>query len=665
MAHERQEQTQSTTTRAVINFRPFLFCALGFAFGVFLCGKIKFGGLTPFDFLFLGVFLFFALRPLRKKRLLAILLTVLFSAGIGVWTLSLYSARYENTAAAGEYRLSGTVTAVTVKDGYSIVVLSGLSLDGKETGGKCRIFLRSTEVELADELVMTAKVMPVSTEDFVNDDYTRSYFSKDIRYTANASAFEVTGKSKNPFLRLNAAIYRALLRGMGEETAGVAYALLTGNSGSMDDGLLSSVRRGGVAHIFAVSGLHIGILFGAVFFACRKLGKYRFLPALVVAGLYCAVCNFTVSSVRALVMCGSLGTLRSFGKKYDFLDGISLAALLILFFSPAQWFATGFRLSFGACLGLALFAGSFTRLFTRLKFPNFLSKYLSAMFAIDIFLFPILLDAFGYFSVWGMFLNLLIVPLTPVLFLTLLVCAAFALIIPPAAVFFLALPGGMLSILLLLFSIVDTSFIISGFVLGAGVVVWLVGCLLLSERINLSVKAKAIAAAVLICIMTAATLAENVVFFGCEIEVYSRNGETLALIHTHTENVLIIDGDISLSACKEFLLTKSGDLDMVVVLSDDEVTAINTAAFLGAEEIRACYEVETGLRKTKVAFGESFSCGKLKFNYKSGEKLTLLVEGLIVEFDFEGNSALDADLFVGGAPCRLKYFLNNGIIKTR
>lgn len=428
---------------------------------------------------------------------------------------------------------------------------------------------------------------------------------------------------------------------------------------------MDAARRGGIAHIFAVSGLHIGILYGAVYLLCRRLGKYRFIPALVVAGCYCALCNFTVSSVRAVVMCGALGITRAFGEKYDFLDSISFAAIFTLLFSPAQWFAASFRLSFGACLGLALFAGSFSRLFAKLKFPKFLGSYLSANLSIQIFLLPVMLDSFGYVSVWGTLLNFLVLPALPPLFLILIACSVFALVIPPAAAFFLALPKGLLSMFLYLFSVIDPTLVLSGFALGAGAVVWLVGCLLLSERINLSLKAKGIAAAVLACVLTAVTIGENVVFFGCRIDVYSENGDTLAFVCTRTERVLIIDGDVSLSDCEDFLMARGGGIDLVVVLTENEVAAINRAAFLGAKEIRARYETETGLRESTVKFGESFSCGELKFIYESGEKLAMLYENTLVEFDFEGNSALGADLFVSGAPCRLKYFLKNGIIKKQ
>ena len=617
----------------------------------------------PSDFLFLGLLLIFALFPFSWKRLLSILLTVCIFAGVGVLSIHLYTQNYASEE-AGQYRLSGTVLSVAKKSGYSVVILSDLALDGKETGGKCRIYLSTEAVSPADELVLTAIVTPVDTENLSNDGYVQYLFSQNVRYTARVSSFEVIGRSNNPFLRLNAALYRTLYANMNGDEASVAYALLTGNSGGMDEGILDAVRKGGIAHIFAVSGLHIGILYGAVYLVCRPMKKYRFLPALFAAATYCALCNFTVSSVRAALMCGVFGTVHALGKKYDFLESISLAAICILLFAPAQWFGTGFRLTFSACIGLALFSDSFTRLFSRLKVPKMINGYLSAGLSATIFSVPVLLESFGYLSVWSVLLNLLFLPVLPVIFLGLLLCALLAITIPPAAAFFLAVPESFLSLFLYIFSAFDPSFVLTGFALGAGTVVWWVACVALSSRFRLSIKGKAIAAAVLACIFALAVTQQNVVFYGVRIDTYSYGKGNAALVRTNDSSALIIDGEISLLDCEEFLnRTYGGKLTAVVVLSD-EMSAINTAAFLNTGTIYAKTEVETGLQNTEIVFGEMFACGQIKFRYESGEKLVMFAQSLVVEFDFVGNSALKADLFIGGGRSGLKYFLKNGIIST-
>ncbi len=665
MTEDLQKNTLKDAARLPrVNFRPLLFCALGLAFGIFLYGKMRFGGFRFSDLVFVALILLLSLYPVSRRRTVAVLLCLFLCAGLGLGVSHLYTQNFSNMREAGSYQVTGTAVSVTVKEGYSVVVLSGLSFDGENVDGKCRVLL-SEEIRAGDLLCFEADVTPVSLDGMTKNSYTRSLYVSNVRYTASASGCTVTGTSKNVFLKFNALLYDRLYANMERDEASLAYALLTGNSGSVDDDLLDAVRVGGVAHIFAVSGLHIGIFYSLVYICCRPLGKYRFLPALFLAFCYSALCAFTISSVRAVIMCAVLGCSRAFGRKSDFLGSISFAALLILLFLPAQWYSAGFRLSFGACLGLALFSGSFSRAFARIRLPRFISGYLAATLSVQIFTFPVLIDTFGYFSVWGTLLNLIVVPLVPVLFLGLVLCAALALCIPPAAAFFLAFPQSMLSLFLFVFSVADFSLVLKGFALGSGALVWLAGCVLLSQRVRLKKGVRGILAVTLAVVFSLCVVSENVVFTGCRITVYGRDGAFAALIRTSGNSVLVIDGDVTLGQCKDFLdRTYGGTLDTVVVASEDEVAAINVAAFLDCAEVRAKEECETGLRRTPVRFGDSFSCGDLRFTFESANHLAMAAEGLIVEFCFDG-TPLSADLCVDEGAGNLNFYLKDGIIKAK
>lgn len=647
--------------RARINLRPFLLCALSLAFGISLCGSLRLGGFSPSDLILPLLIVLFAFFPFSKRRILFLALCFPIAAGVGALAIHLRIETYTARAEAGEYRLSGTVEEATQKRGYCVAVLRGLAFDGTPRSGKCRVYL-SGDVRAGDELTLTARVSPVDTDGFFEDSFTRYLFAEGINYTASASETEKTGRSHNPFLLLDSALYDRLHDNMERDEADVAYALLTGSPGSIESGLSDSMRQGGIAHIFAVSGLHIGILYGAAYFIFKPLRRYRFLPALALAVLYAALCGFSVSSVRALLTCAFHGANGALGRKPDFLSSVSLAAALILLFSPAEWYSVGLRLSFGAALGLALLGGQIGRLLRRIRLPKALSGYLGASLSVQIFTFPVMIESFGYVSAWGTALNLLVVPLLPVLFLGLLLCTAFALAIPPAASFFLFFPEKLLSLFLLLFSWADFSFVITGFALGTGGVVLVAGMLALSEKFRLKTCGKAVAAIGLSVLFSAILVSENVVFSGCRLDVYARENRSALLVRTAGERVLVLDGRISVSDCEDFLRRlMSGTLTAAVVIGNDEEAGINIAAFLPAEGIRARDEIETGLSETPVFFGREFSYGSLSFRYEGPGKLLLLTENVAVEIDFTGPSALGADLFIGGA--RGRYYLKDGQIR--
>ncbi|MDE7296860.1 MAG: ComEC/Rec2 family competence protein [Clostridia bacterium] len=659
---EQKENLREKARLPRVNFRPALYCALFLAFGIFLYLRIRFGSVNVSDFLFLAFFLFFGLPPLTKKRVVPVLVLFFVCAGLGVLSAHLYTERFLSGATEGEYAVQGVVIDISEGEGYGIATLDDVSLDGRSFSGKLRVSVGTDEVRRGDIVSFEGNVKRTGLP---RGDFYSSYcYQTDIRYTAGSPKLVKTGTTANPLLRLKARLYDTLHTSMDKDSADLSFALLTGDSKGMDGGLKQAVQRGGIAHMFAVSGLHIGILYAAVSLACKRMGKYSVIPAACGALLYCAFCGFTVSSVRAVIMCTAFGVQRAFGRKTDLLSTLSFSAIPVLLFLPAQWLSAGFRLSYGAVLGLALFSGSLSRGFKKIRIPAFLANYLSASISVQLFTLPVVLESFGYFPVWGFFLNFFLIPVLPVLFLGLLVCSVFALIIPPAAFVFLYIPASVMSLLPFLFAAVSLSFVITGFSLGAGSVVYYVGAAVLSGRLRLKFKLRCVVAGVLSALFVVIVVFENVTVTGCKITVEEGDGAGAALVQTNSENVLIIGGDVSLSRCEDFLAHRyGGTLDAVIVVSENEQKHINRAAFLHAETVYACEEIATGLRKTNLVFAESFTVGELSFRYEGSGKLYMLAEGSTVEFDFENSSPLGGDLFIESGSGGLKYFLKNGIIR--
>lgn len=660
METERKEEAEKSgeATREDlprINLRVLVYCALGLVFGIFLYFRIRFGSFLLSDLCFLFLLLALSVFPLRPKRILCVVLALAVFGGTGAALAHLRTERYLD-AREGTFSVTGTVCSFTVKNGRTEAVLEGLSFNGAPVEGKLRPRLLSEEARAGDIVTFEGHVrkndLPMS-----GDDYQNYLFYSDIRYTVSEAEYEKTGTSKNPFHRVNSALYD-VLTGHMEEGGEVAYALLTGHSAAMDEEISEIARRGGVAHIFAVSGLHIGILFGAVLLLFKPLGRKAYFPALALAFLYTAFCAFTVSSVRALIMCAVLGGYAAIGRKYDFLSSISLAALAVLLLDPADFLSPGFKLSFGACLGLALFAGPLRRLFSRVPHaPRFLCDYLSANLSVQLFTFPILLETFGYFSVWGFLLNLILVPLLPVFFLTALLCAILALAIPPAASLFLLLPEGLFSLLFLLFS-GGFEFVLKGFALGMGATVFLCGAVFLSERVRWRPRVRALLAAGVLALFSLALVLENYTFAGVRVDV-SSTGEVL--LRTPSSSVLVL-GKGELESCEAFLRgAYGGKLDAVFILAEDEVAAINHAAFLDAEEIVARDEVATGLAR-EVRFAREGEAGGLRFRFVKRDRLLIFAEGATLEISTGASPELGADFFVFTGAGRLKFFLRDGIM---
>lgn len=142
-----------------------------------------------------------------------------------------------------------------------------------------------------------------------------------------------------------------------DKSVALYQGMLLGDKNQISDTDMLMYRLSGIAHIFAISGLHIGIVGGLMYKLLRKLG-IKFLPAAVVAMistfLYGIMTGFSFSTIRAIVMLGlSLGG-EVLGRRYDMLTGMGLALGVLLVISPFRLMDGGLILSFGAVAGVVV-----------------------------------------------------------------------------------------------------------------------------------------------------------------------------------------------------------------------------------------------------------------------------------------------------------------------
>ncbi len=259
----------------------------------------------------------------------------------------------------------------------------------------------------------------------------------------------VKSRWRHFFACRRAALLEALEPYLNEEQAAVLAAMLFGDKSMLPEDTYTAFQRNGTAHVLAVSGLHVGMLYGLYAWLAGR--KRTPVSCLILAGLlfsYAALAGFSPSVVRAGVMIG----IHTFGRllhaRYDMLTGAALSAGLILAVSPYQLFAGGFQLSFLAVLLLACLQP----LCEKRWLPTLLAagrrrglpqeavsaaaaagRWLIPVFLLQAGMMPLTAYLFNYVSAGSFFANLplvliagLIVPAgILLLFLLLLPCGAF------------------------------------------------------------------------------------------------------------------------------------------------------------------------------------------------------------------------------------------------
>jgi competence protein ComEC len=150
-------------------------------------------------------------------------------------------------------------------------------------------------------------------------------------------------------------------------TQAVMKALLIGERQAISPGLRQIFNRCGVGHLLAISGLHIGIVGGLVFWLCYKgLNRFPFIlergwgrrgaTALAIGPIvaYAIVSGLSPATQRALIMVLAFMATYFIHKDGDTLNFLALAALLMLLWHPPALFSISFQMSFGAVFWIVL-----------------------------------------------------------------------------------------------------------------------------------------------------------------------------------------------------------------------------------------------------------------------------------------------------------------------
>ncbi|CUJ94290.1 ComEC family competence protein [Ruegeria denitrificans] len=160
---------------------------------------------------------------------------------------------------------------------------------------------------------------------------------------------------------------RAILPG---EVGGFAAAVTTGDRSGMGQETLNSLRASNLAHLLAISGLHMGLLTGFVFLVFRlclsaipevalrlPVRKMAASFALVAAVIYLMLSGGNVATERAFVMVSVMLGAILIDRRAISLRAVAVAALIVLILRPESLLSPGFQMSFAATTALVAVFG--------------------------------------------------------------------------------------------------------------------------------------------------------------------------------------------------------------------------------------------------------------------------------------------------------------------
>jgi len=267
-----------------------------------------------------------------------------------------------------------------------------------------------------------------------------------------ASAKTPGSPFKSQIEKLRQGIFDRVTEALPGQNGAVAAALMTGKRGAITEDVLKAMRNSGLAHLLAISGLHIGLVAGILFFSLRaflalvppialhcNIKKWAALVALFGACGYLLLSGATVPTQRAFLMIGLILLAVLLDRTGVSMRLVAWAAFAILLVQPETLLGASFQLSFAAVIALVAVYERIHLSWTREKAAGGMFRraglYLAGVALTTLIAgmatAPFAVQHFNRFAEYGLAANLIAVPTT-------------ALWVMPWAVFaFLLMPFGL------------------------------------------------------------------------------------------------------------------------------------------------------------------------------------------------------------------------------
>ncbi len=407
--------------KRIINERPIVFFVAFFVLGILLANELSFSVIVC-NVCAIACIAGFVFACVKKKTYyFRILYALAFFVGASLFTIQ-YNIDYTGINNNEEYVVNARICDVERGD-YSRYTLCDVVLTNVDiVEFDKKVFLYSTDrLEYGDIISFTTTVTLPSTP------RNPGAFDEKMYLAANGAGFScfsydisVTGNVSGAYgglLELREHLAQSIDNVFTENTAQIAKAMFLG-VGDLDQNVYDDFAKTGMAHVLAISGLHIGIIAMAINYLLKKLKVSRNLRFSLTIGIlvfYALITGLPSSVVRAVVM----STIILIGRwkffKADVLSSLAIAMILTLIWQTPQLFMPGFIMSYATVFGILCLSPPFVRWLESKKVPKNFAYATAISCVASLAIAPLSAYYFGGISFLGPILNFVVIPLASII----------------------------------------------------------------------------------------------------------------------------------------------------------------------------------------------------------------------------------------------------------
>lgn len=421
----------------IFNFRPLVLIFLGLCSGILVSHFILRSTAIVIVGLVIGIAILILYSILHKKFKYAIILGLCFIIGFGCFSIYMNTHMYKAKDVIDNYA-QGVVTGITNKGACLELLVEDIKIDDNDLEYNALVYYYNTSqngyINLENGSKIGFKVEKQGTPNYYyNGIPNAELLAENVGITITTYDVELLGQKNTPRYWTLKKIRDNLSRGLNNFNGEMIYSAMFGDRSELNRDLYNAYKGAGVAHLMAVSGLHVGLVVAILYWILKKVKVKGWWTVAIITPLlilYAYLCGFSYSIIRASIMALVLMIAPLLFSEYDTLSSICFAGSLILLIEPVALFSLSAQLSFGCVFGIAMLYPIFKKWFCKIRLNNSIIDAFSISLATIISTFVFMAYYFKSFQPIALISNILIIPIFSALFTITFIVAILSLVLP-------------------------------------------------------------------------------------------------------------------------------------------------------------------------------------------------------------------------------------------
>ncbi len=293
---------------------------------------------------------------------------------------------------------------------------------------------KTKDLKVGDKIIFSPHLSEIDNKGNPEEFDYKKYLSYNMIYNSDflsGDQWQLINSDDSRSIKYQAGFFRQKLielleeMGISDDELSVAAALTLGYKDKLSDNIRHAYASSGAMHILAVSGLHVGIIYGIIvfifsFFKSNKLKLTKTIIIILFIWAYAILTGLSPSVTRASLMFSimSLGLL--YNKPAGSINAVAFSALILLVINPYNITNIGFQLSYTAVIGIIILYPKIYEIFNvKNKIIDKIWALTAVSISAQIATAPLAIFYFHQFSNYFIITNYLLIPIST---LTIWIC---------------------------------------------------------------------------------------------------------------------------------------------------------------------------------------------------------------------------------------------------